>query len=77
MLHLLEEDYQFCRQQDILKSNLAFTPNNQAKEVRSNQIKGEGKPRVLWFLLLNSVKLPFICWRVTGESCLKIKMIHP
>ena len=76
MLHLLEEDNQFCRQQDVLKSNLAFTQNNQVKEVRSNQIKGEDKPRVLWFLLLNSVKLPFICWTVTGESWLTIKMIY-
>lgn len=76
VLHLLEEDNQFCRQQDVLKSNLAFTPNNQAKEVRSNQIKGGDKPRVLWFLLLNSVKLPFICWTVTGESWLTIKMIY-
>lgn len=37
---------------DILRSNLAFTPNNQDKAVRFNQIKDEHKTRVPCFFTI-------------------------
>lgn len=41
-----------------------------------NQIKGEHETRVPCFFLLNYVKLPFICWKVSRASCLAIKITY-